>query len=370
MRFFSVVKVLAIGLALALAATTLWASPAGEEAMAAEAEMVTVELTRTDGTPISMEVEKPRYGGWATEAVLGGTTTDPTGPSHLAWPSQPPYDRLVVVDWARGVSGTGEFSTPGDVPQVWWIGDAAESFEQTGPTHVVFHIRRGIHFWDKENVVNPVPELESAYGREGERPRRGVLGQLAEGEPGLGRLAQLHLDRARRLDRGRRLGRSRGGLYLGELSAAGQYDPASGGSRGRGHGRLAQRARHRALHLVQLRRWQRRRVRQEPQLLGHGPAVSRESATVPRRIPHDSVRGDRGGRRGPAYRSDRPQRQSVRVPPGALERDARRDQPRAQLPRGPVAPGDIPHAPGPAGQQVRRHAGCGRRSCSPFRTRR
>ncbi len=156
---------LALALAFALAAATLWASPASET-MAAEVEMVTVELTRTDGTTMSIEVEKPRYGGWATEAVLGGTTTDPTGPSHLAWPSQPPYDRLVVVDWARGVSGTGEFSTPGDVPQVWWIGDAAESFEQTGPTHVVFQIRRGIHFWDKENVVNPVPELESAYGRE------------------------------------------------------------------------------------------------------------------------------------------------------------------------------------------------------------
>ena len=84
MRFHSPLRVLALALAFALAAATLWASPAGET-MAAEVEMVTVELTRTDGTTMSIEVEKPRYGGLGDGGRDGWVALPPTRPVRATW---------------------------------------------------------------------------------------------------------------------------------------------------------------------------------------------------------------------------------------------------------------------------------------------
>ena len=160
-------KTVALLAIISIASVGLWATGEVESTEAAEAEMVTIQLTKLDGTTVAMQVEKPRYGGWAVEAYAnGGTSTHPAGPSHLAWPNSAPYDRLFGIDYSRGVSGTGEFPGPGDPSLQWIIGDVAETREQTGPTTARFKIRRGVHFWEKDLVAQPVAQLESAYGRE------------------------------------------------------------------------------------------------------------------------------------------------------------------------------------------------------------
>ena len=53
-----------LGLGLVLTSTGLWASPAEEAS--AEAEFVDVELTKLDGSTMTRNYEKPRYGGTIT----------------------------------------------------------------------------------------------------------------------------------------------------------------------------------------------------------------------------------------------------------------------------------------------------------------
>ncbi len=77
--------------------------------------MVTVELTKLDGTTMTREYEKPRYGGTITMnreiLLVSFSNWDPRGgggPHELA-NVQITNQRLSQLDWARGASGTGDY---------------------------------------------------------------------------------------------------------------------------------------------------------------------------------------------------------------------------------------------------------------------
>ena len=166
MTFLSIRRAAAVGLGLVLAATALWAS--GEEEMA-EAEFVTVDLTKKDGTTITRELEKPRYGGMVTmnqEILLPFHAWEMRSPPHELANLQPSYQRLLQVDWYHGPSGTGE--VPNFLAATVSIshGLLAESWEYPDGSTLIIKLREGVHYWSKEDVVQPHPGLEGDYGRE------------------------------------------------------------------------------------------------------------------------------------------------------------------------------------------------------------
>lgn len=172
MTFLSTIRgAVAVGLALTLAATAVWAS--GEEEAAAEAEFVTVELTKLDGTTMTREYEKPRYGGTITMnreiLLVSFTNWDPRGgggPHELA-NVQITNQRLSQLDWARGASGTNDYPNfVAATPPLYVAPLLAESWSMPNATSMVFKMREGVHFWEKEDVAQPNPGLEADYGRE------------------------------------------------------------------------------------------------------------------------------------------------------------------------------------------------------------
>lgn len=130
------------------------AAPAEEKP--AKAEMVTLKLTKTDGTVVQKTVEKPKYGGVLT--MTRGA--DPVifdeafGGQHLAWTLHFTNEGMVDGNWAKGPAGTGEaswlyFMFP---PPHLQAGYLAESWEIVQPDTIIWHIRKGVHFHNKPPV--------------------------------------------------------------------------------------------------------------------------------------------------------------------------------------------------------------------------
>ena len=78
-------------------------------------EFVDVELTRLDGSTMTRNYEKPRYGGTITMnreiLLVSFSNWDPKGgggPHELA-NVQITNQRLSQLDWARGASGTNDY---------------------------------------------------------------------------------------------------------------------------------------------------------------------------------------------------------------------------------------------------------------------
>ena len=131
------------------------------------AEMVTVKLKKLDGSIMTKEVEKPRYGGVYTESTRREISSwKPEDPGHISWALQLPYQRLFQADWARGPSGTGEYGFKGIIDVSEAAGLVVESWEQPGLDHYILKIRKGLYFHNKDDVKKPNEKLASAYGRE------------------------------------------------------------------------------------------------------------------------------------------------------------------------------------------------------------
>ncbi len=136
-------------------------------------EMVDVELTKLDGTKMIRTYEKPRYGGTITMnreiLLVSFSNWDPRGgggPHELA-NVQITNQRLSQLDWARGASGTGDYPNfVAATPPLYVAPLLAESWTYPNDTSMVFKMREGIRFWEKEDVVQPHPGLEADYGRE------------------------------------------------------------------------------------------------------------------------------------------------------------------------------------------------------------
>jgi len=114
-------------------------------------EMITIQLTKKDGTPVTKTVEKPRYGGVLNICL---------GYPPVAFDSTYTYDydcfanalvleNLACADWAMGPAGTGETTYRLSLPPIL-VGTAtgmlAESWEIEGNDTMIFHIRKGVNF--------------------------------------------------------------------------------------------------------------------------------------------------------------------------------------------------------------------------------
>ena len=135
-------KILAVLFGLVLAATGLWASPAGEEepAAAMDKEMVMDPAT-------GKMVTAPEYGGTLTYG-WGGRVSDNVDPLAVGfeagWLIDGVNEKLALGDWAldREVfDWTANF-----VPTHVLTGNLAESWETPDPLTYVFHIRQGVHY--------------------------------------------------------------------------------------------------------------------------------------------------------------------------------------------------------------------------------
>ena len=134
-------KILAVLFGLVLAATGLWASPAGEEepAAAMEKEMV------TDPTTGKM-VTAPMYGGTLTYPHNRvSTNVDPFAVGFEAgWLIDGVNERLAYGNWGLDRE---EFDFRAMyVPLFAYTGNLAESWETPDDTTYVFNIRKGVHY--------------------------------------------------------------------------------------------------------------------------------------------------------------------------------------------------------------------------------
>ena len=134
-------KILAVLLGLVLAATGLWASPAGEEepAAAMEKEMVMDPAT-------GKMVTAPEYGGTLTYPYNRvSNNVDPFAVGFEAgWLIDGVNEKLALGDWALDRE---EFDwTDNFVPLRFLTGNLAESWETPDPLTYVFRIRQGVHY--------------------------------------------------------------------------------------------------------------------------------------------------------------------------------------------------------------------------------
>ncbi len=157
MQYAILRKILAVLIGFGLAATGLWASPAGEEqpAAAMEKEMVMDPAT-------GKMVTAPEYGGTLTYPyVRAGDNQDPFYAGlEASWLIDGVNEKLAYGDWALDRE---EFDFTADYPPLSaFTGNLAESWEAPDPLTYVFHIRQGVHY-----ALNPDSEASRLVnGRE------------------------------------------------------------------------------------------------------------------------------------------------------------------------------------------------------------
>ena len=143
MNIVQITRTLAVGLALVLTATGLWATGAEEDATAAaDKEYVTDPVT-------GKVVVAPEYGGTLTFADRGdGFGSHDQYHGHALSNSSLIIEKLGVADWAidrKRYPFVGGYQLPVYATR----GALAESWDQPDPTTYVFHIRQGVHWHDK-----------------------------------------------------------------------------------------------------------------------------------------------------------------------------------------------------------------------------
>lgn len=116
--------------------------------------LVKLTLTKSDGTKVEKSVEKPKYGGTINVALRSDKFTGSTD-QVVTMPGLNPTlalvsDPMVIMDFTRGMGGTGEnsFTISGmfySIKSV--IGNVAESWEiSPDGMSLIWHVRHGIHF--------------------------------------------------------------------------------------------------------------------------------------------------------------------------------------------------------------------------------
>jgi ABC-type transport system substrate-binding protein len=102
----------------------------------------------------AVSAETPKYGGIQTTVITRGDPGgfDPKVHTSLLLPTLDlTNDELLTGDWTKGPAGTGEtdwqygFLGRADV----LTGSLAESWEMPDDETIIFHIRQGVHYWDK-----------------------------------------------------------------------------------------------------------------------------------------------------------------------------------------------------------------------------
>ena len=144
MKLVKIGTAFAVALALVLAATGLWASPAGEEepAAAMEKEMV---LDPATGEMVSA----PEYGGTLVYATGGAAPANAdTHFLHVqAMVTGATTEKLGIMDWAID---RDEFSFRNTyIPLSVYRPHLAESWDTPDPLTIIFNIREGVHWQNK-----------------------------------------------------------------------------------------------------------------------------------------------------------------------------------------------------------------------------
>ncbi|MFC1940281.1 ABC transporter substrate-binding protein, partial [Chloroflexota bacterium] len=129
-----------------------------------EKEMVTLRLTKQDGTIVEKSVEKPRYGGTFTFIAQRKPVSFDQGyaSSMSLYPTvYQTNDLLARGPWAKGSAGTEEVDFLGSYypPLAKQTGGLAESWELVEPDTIIYHIRKGVHFG-----LNPKSEASRLVG--------------------------------------------------------------------------------------------------------------------------------------------------------------------------------------------------------------
>ena len=121
-------------------------------------EMVTLKLTKVDGTAVEKTVEKPRYGGTFVGAFdRPHPGWDDCGGSNRSyyWVAYATHDEMLEGNYMRGPAGTNEAAwliqgtlfidlSRGTVIESW-------EFDPANDT-ATLHVRKGVHFHDKPPV--------------------------------------------------------------------------------------------------------------------------------------------------------------------------------------------------------------------------
>ena len=144
MKLVKIGTTFAVALVLVLAATGLWASPAGEEepAAAMEKEMV---LDPATGEMVSA----PEYGGTLVYATGGAAPANAdTHFLHVqAMVTGATTEKLGIMDWAID---RDEFSFRNTyIPLSVYRPHLAESWDTPDPLTIIFNIRQGVHWQNK-----------------------------------------------------------------------------------------------------------------------------------------------------------------------------------------------------------------------------
>ena len=107
-------------------------------------------------TTSASTVEKPRYGGTFTFVYREPTGFDPANTMSVQIFTALSFcqDEMLRGDWAKGPAGTGETDwMNGYIGRVGLLtGSLAESWEFPDGGTIVFHLRKGVRFWNKPPV--------------------------------------------------------------------------------------------------------------------------------------------------------------------------------------------------------------------------
>ena len=146
-------------MALSLVMASCGPAEEEEEVEIGEAEVVIEEEEEEEEVEVEEEEEGllppevPKYGGVITSVNFG----DPAGfdPAVVMSIMTPliyfTHDKLIRGDWAKGPAGTGDTDWLGWVLCNWddFGPSIAESWETPDAGTIVYHIRKGCHYWDK-----------------------------------------------------------------------------------------------------------------------------------------------------------------------------------------------------------------------------
>ncbi len=140
-------------LSLVLLVTSCGPSSTTTTSATTAATTVPKTTTGAPATTAKPAADKPQYGGILTGFVTTDTSNWDPGQNRdlLGYQISITNEPLMMGDWAKGPSGTNESSW-----QYGAIGNAklaagqlAESYEIPDPEHLIFHIRKGVKYWNK-----------------------------------------------------------------------------------------------------------------------------------------------------------------------------------------------------------------------------
>ncbi len=143
-----------------MALSLVIASCAPKEVEEKKAEEKATIVVKAEEKAVAEKVEKekpgllppevPKYGGIHTFVDLEPMGFDPAYIISVECKHEMiGYDELLGEDWTKGPAGTGEMEGPFLGLVSLLTGEIAESWELPDDNTIIYHIRKGIHFWDK-----------------------------------------------------------------------------------------------------------------------------------------------------------------------------------------------------------------------------